>query len=143
MGHKWEATNFCKCMCLHSTMSFSCRSLPYAQLGICFGSNYTILHMAIPDNPSKPCLSCTKQWCLNQNLHICAGAKLPDANPDTATGKEGDVEARCFRKFSFTEFIALANCAQNEIPQGISLLSPSFYLLCLVFSLVQVSRIEC
>ncbi|KAI0094906.1 hypothetical protein BDY19DRAFT_51496 [Irpex rosettiformis] len=78
--HKWEATNFCKC--------------------ICFGSNYTILHLSLPDNPSKPCLSCTKQWCLNQNLPICAGATLGDANPDTATGKEGDVEARCFQRDS-------------------------------------------
>ncbi|KAI0793490.1 hypothetical protein C8Q75DRAFT_804297 [Abortiporus biennis] len=77
---KWEATNFCKC--------------------ICFGTNYTILHMAIPDDPRKPCLSCKKQWCLNQNLPICAGATLGDANPDTATGKEGDVEARCFQRDS-------------------------------------------
>jgi hypothetical protein len=66
--------------------------------GICFGSNYTILPLDIPDTPSKPCLSCTKQWCLNQNLAKCAGAKIGDTNPDTATGKEGDVEARCFRK---------------------------------------------
>ena len=55
--------------------------------------------MDIPDDPSKPCLSCTKQWCLNQNLPKCAGASLGDANPDTATGKEGDIEARCFRAF--------------------------------------------
>lgn len=80
LGHKWEATNFCKC--------------------ICFGTNYTILHMAIPDIPSKPCLTCTKQWCLNQNLPICAGAKIGDTNPDTGTGKEGDVEARCFQRDS-------------------------------------------
>ncbi|VDB99612.1 unnamed protein product [Peniophora sp. CBMAI 1063] len=77
---KWEATNFCKC--------------------ICFGANYSILHLAIPENPSKPCLSCTKQWCLNQNLPICAGATLGDTDPDTATGKEGDVEARCFQRDS-------------------------------------------
>ncbi|KAA1468247.1 hypothetical protein DENSPDRAFT_770473 [Dentipellis sp. KUC8613] len=69
-------------------------------LGICFGSNYSILHLDIPDNPSKPCLSCTKQWCLNQNLPICAGASLGDTDPDTATGKEGDVEARCFQRDS-------------------------------------------
>lgn len=80
LGHKWEATNFCKC--------------------ICFGSNYSILHLDIPDNPSKPCLSCTKQWCLNQNLAICNGASLGDTDPDTATGKEGDVEARCFQRDS-------------------------------------------
>lgn len=65
--------------------------------GVCFQSNYTILRLAMPDNPSQPCLSCTKQWCLNQNLPICAGASLGDTDPDTATGKEGDVEARCFR----------------------------------------------
>ncbi|KAJ7357386.1 hypothetical protein DFH08DRAFT_851810 [Mycena albidolilacea] len=78
--HKWDAPNFCKC--------------------ICFGANYTILPLRIPDNPSQPCLSCTKQWCLNQNLPICAGATLGDTDPDTATGKEGDVEARCFQRDS-------------------------------------------
>lgn len=78
--NRWEVTNFCKC--------------------ICFGSNYTILQMHTPDNPSKPCLSCNKQWCLNQNLPICAGASLGDTDPDTATGKEGDVEARCFQRDS-------------------------------------------
>ncbi|ESK88874.1 hypothetical protein Moror_13236 [Moniliophthora roreri MCA 2997] len=78
--NKWEATSFCKC--------------------ICFQSNYSILHLSLPDNPSQPCLSCTKQWCLNQNLPICAGASLGDTDPDTATGKEGDVEARCFQRDS-------------------------------------------
>ncbi|KAN0125215.1 hypothetical protein V8E52_001767 [Russula decolorans] len=78
--NKWEAASFCKC--------------------ICFGRNSTILRLDIPDNPSKPCLSCTKQWCLNQNLPICAGASLGDTDPDTATGKEGDVEARCFQRDS-------------------------------------------
>ncbi|KAI0271358.1 hypothetical protein BC834DRAFT_859108 [Gloeopeniophorella convolvens] len=80
LGKKWETTSFCKC--------------------VCFGSKYAILHLDIPDNPSKPCLSCTKQWCLNQNLPICAGASLGDTDPDTATGKEGDVEARCFQRDS-------------------------------------------
>ncbi|KAF5390353.1 hypothetical protein D9757_002902 [Collybiopsis confluens] len=80
--NKWDANNFCKC--------------------ICFQSNYTILHMSLPEYPTQPCLSCTKQWCLNQNLPICAGASLglEDINPDTATGKEGDVEARCFQRNS-------------------------------------------
>ncbi|KAJ3512439.1 hypothetical protein NLJ89_g3527 [Agrocybe chaxingu] len=75
---KWEATNFC----------------------VCFGTVYAILPMTTPDTPAQPCLSCTKQWCLNQNLPICAGATLGDTNPDTATGKEGDVEARCFQRDS-------------------------------------------
>ncbi|KAG2023476.1 hypothetical protein CC2G_001125 [Coprinopsis cinerea AmutBmut pab1-1] len=78
--HKWEATNFCKC--------------------ICFGNEFKILPLDLPDNPSQPCQSCTKQWCLNQNLPICASASLGDTNPDTATGKEGDVEARCFQRNS-------------------------------------------
>ncbi|RXW22942.1 hypothetical protein EST38_g2905 [Candolleomyces aberdarensis] len=78
--NKWEATNFCKC--------------------ICYGTNFTILRLDLPDNPSQPCMSCTKQWCLNQNLPICAGAKVGDTNPDTATGKEGDVEARCFLNYN-------------------------------------------
>ncbi|KAF5314174.1 hypothetical protein D9611_006826 [Ephemerocybe angulata] len=77
--NKWEATNFCKCICF---------------------ANFRILRLDLPDNPSQPCLSCTKQWCLNQNLPICAGASLGDTNPDTATGKEGDVEARCFQRNS-------------------------------------------
>ncbi|KAH8998903.1 hypothetical protein EDB86DRAFT_2910808 [Lactarius hatsudake] len=68
--------------------------------GICFETKNAILRLDIPDNPSKPCLSCTKQWCLNQNLPICAGASLGDTDPDTASGKEGDVEARCFQRDS-------------------------------------------
>ncbi|KAF8350051.1 hypothetical protein F5887DRAFT_943501 [Amanita rubescens] len=78
--NKWEASSFCKC--------------------ICFQSNYSIIHLNNPDTPAQPCLSCTKQWCLNQNLPICAGASLGQTNPDTATGKEGDVEARCFQRDS-------------------------------------------
>jgi len=77
---KWEVTNYCKC--------------------ICFETNYTILQMDAPDDPSKPCLSCTKQWCLDRQLSICDGASLADTDPDTATGKEGDVEARCFQRDS-------------------------------------------
>lgn len=45
-------------------------------------------------------MSCTKQWCLDQKLPICVNATLGDINPDTSTGKEGDVEARCFQRDS-------------------------------------------
>ena len=92
--------------------------------GICFGANYSILHLAIPENPSKPCLSCTKQWCLNQNLPICAGATIGDTNPDTATGKEGDVEARCFRAlcllldvFHLLAHTSLAHHTERDSPR--------------------------
>jgi hypothetical protein len=67
--------------------------------GICF-SNYTILPLYLPESPSKPCLTCSRQWCLDQHLAICKDAVLGDPNPDTATGKEGDVEARCFRVYT-------------------------------------------
>lgn len=100
-GSKWEATSFCKCTPIRSYVSLVTnteRKVP----GVCFGTSYKILHLDFPDNPNKPCLSCTKQWCLNQNLPICAGATLGDADPDTATGKEGDVEARCFRECPYS-----------------------------------------
>ncbi|KAF8509821.1 hypothetical protein JB92DRAFT_2792113 [Gautieria morchelliformis] len=79
LGSGWEASDFCKCICFQ---------------------NYTILPLSEPENHSKPCLSCTKQWCLDQKLDICVNAELGDTNPDTATGKEGDIEARCFQRDS-------------------------------------------
>lgn len=86
---------------------------PSTCAGICFGTNYTILHLALPDNPSKPCLSCTKQWCLNQNLPICAGADLGETDPDSAPGKKGDVEARCFRAYTIYYYFV---CPYLHIP---------------------------
>ena len=57
-----------------------------------------------PSNPSKPCLTCTKQWCLDQKLQICLDAGLGEQNPDTGTGKEGDVDTRCFRERKVCEY---------------------------------------
>lgn len=104
--------------------------------GICFGANYSILHLDIVDIPSKPCLTCTKQWCINQNLAICAGASLGDTDPDTATGKEGDVEARCFRAYIDTlcmqfSLLTILPCWQNEIHHETNWSSLSFSWLCL------------
>ena len=52
------------------------------------------------------------------------GATLGDTDPDTATGKEGDVEARCFRASPPAHFLAVliltAECQQNEILRGTS-----------------------
>lgn len=39
---------------------------------ICF-SNSTIIPLFRPADPSKPCLSCTRQFCLDQKLAICRG----------------------------------------------------------------------
>ncbi|GHJ89868.1 hypothetical protein NliqN6_6270 [Naganishia liquefaciens] len=66
---------------------------------ICFG-NFTIVPLYMPANPSKPCLTCTRQFCLDQKLPICKGAEVPDLDNDVGTGKEGDVEARCFQRDS-------------------------------------------
>ncbi|KAF9509345.1 hypothetical protein BS47DRAFT_160371 [Hydnum rufescens UP504] len=74
-GLNFEGNYYCKCICF---------------------SNYTIQPIYRPTNPKQPCLTCTKQWCLDQKLAICLDAGLGDQDPDTATGKEGDVEARCF-----------------------------------------------
>ncbi|GAA5870384.1 hypothetical protein JCM16303_001982 [Sporobolomyces ruberrimus] len=66
----------------------------------CFG-NSTIIPLYRPTTPSAPCLSCTRQFCLDQKLVQCVGAKTPEnEDPDTATGQEGDVEARCFQRDS-------------------------------------------
>ena len=90
--------------------------------GICF-QNYTILPLSEPENLATPCLSCTKQWCLDQKLAICVNAQLGDTNLDTATGKEGDVEARCFREyFHNTREVLMLGTSQNETLPGTSLL---------------------
>lgn len=65
----------------------------------CFG-NSTIIPLYRPANPANPCLSCTRQFCLDQKLPACVGAETPEEDPDTATGNGGDVEARCFRASS-------------------------------------------
>jgi hypothetical protein len=87
---------------------------------ICF-SNYTILPLYRPQDPSKPCLSCTRfahlvpgtthaqctrlrtwilfrrQFCLDQQLKICKDASKGDPDLDTGMGQEGDVQTKCFR----------------------------------------------
>ncbi|KAH9820267.1 hypothetical protein DFH28DRAFT_955832 [Melampsora americana] len=71
--------SFCKCMCF---------------------SNYTIVPLYRPKDIEKPCLSCTKQFCLDQKLVICQNAQLGNTNPDTGTGEEGDVRTKCFQRDS-------------------------------------------
>ncbi|WVQ85584.1 hypothetical protein IAT38_007750 [Cryptococcus sp. DSM 104549] len=66
---------------------------------ICF-TNSTIIPLYRPENPTKPCLSCTRQFCLDQKLTICKGAEVPELDADVGTGTEGDVEARCFKRDS-------------------------------------------
>ncbi|KAI9635017.1 uncharacterized protein MKK02DRAFT_43693 [Dioszegia hungarica] len=81
-----------------SASIFSEPALSYCKC-ICF-SNSTIIPLFRPSDPSKPCLSCTKQFCLDQKLAICKNAELPELDVDVGTGTEGDVEARCFKRDS-------------------------------------------
>ncbi|GFZ43218.1 hypothetical protein JCM24511_00937 [Saitozyma sp. JCM 24511] len=83
---------------LASASVFSDPALSYCKC-ICF-SNSTIIPLYRPANPSKPCLSCTRQFCLDQKLAICRDAEVPDLDVDVGTGLEGDVEARCFKRDS-------------------------------------------
>lgn len=64
---------------------------------LCFGTNSTILPLYLPKDPLAPCLTCTRQFCLDQKLGICLGAKSGEEDLDTGKGESGDVEARCFR----------------------------------------------
>ncbi|ORX34178.1 hypothetical protein BD324DRAFT_636945 [Kockovaella imperatae] len=83
---------------LTSASIFTDSVLSYCKC-ICF-TNSTIIPLYLPADPSKPCLSCTKQFCLDQKLAICKGASAPELDEDTMTGTEGDVEARCFKRDS-------------------------------------------
>ncbi|KAL1410911.1 hypothetical protein Q8F55_001854 [Vanrija albida] len=65
----------------------------------CF-TNSTIIPLLHPEEPNRPCLSCTRQFCLDQKLEICKGAKVPELDTDTGTGTEGDVAATCFKRDS-------------------------------------------
>ena len=72
----------------------------------CFSTNSTVVPLFAPADPSKPCLTCTRKFCLDQGLEICKGAKLEAPDHDTGTGYEGDVWARCFRESSlFCAFV--------------------------------------
>ncbi|TKA52680.1 hypothetical protein B0A53_04133 [Rhodotorula sp. CCFEE 5036] len=66
----------------------------------CFNKNSTIIPLYRPANPANPCLTCTRQFCLDQKLPACVGAQNPEEDPDTATGIGSDVEARCFQRDS-------------------------------------------
>lgn len=64
---------------------------------LCF-SNSTIIPLYLPKDPLHPCLTCTRQFCLDQKLAACVGAESGKEDLDTGKGDEGDVEARCFRE---------------------------------------------
>lgn len=66
----------------------------------CFQTNSTLVPLYSTSDPSKPCSTCNRQFCLDQGLEICKGAKLPHTDHDTGTGLEGDVWAKCFERDS-------------------------------------------
>ncbi|KAK1927698.1 hypothetical protein DB88DRAFT_478917 [Papiliotrema laurentii] len=81
-----------------ATASMFDSSISYCKC-ICF-QNSTIIPLFRPSDPSKPCLSCTRQFCIDQKLPICKDAQVPELDADVGTGTEGDVEARCFKRDS-------------------------------------------
>jgi hypothetical protein len=89
----------------------------------------------LDEQAAQPCLSCTKQWCLDQGLNICSGAVIAPADPDTATGKEGDVEARCFGQCLLIRPKALSNSSFAERDSPRDQLVVTVFLI-LVFGLL-------
>ncbi len=74
------------------------RAATYQCKCVCFGTNSTVVPLFAPLDPAKPCGTCTRQFCLDQQLDSCKGAQLGETDHDTGTGYEGDVWARCFRE---------------------------------------------
>ncbi|KAK0564908.1 hypothetical protein OC844_001500 [Tilletia horrida] len=66
----------------------------------CFGTNTTLVPLFAPLDPSKPCTTCTKQFCLDTlgSTPACKGAKIMASDGDTGTGWEGDIWAKCFQR---------------------------------------------
>ena len=73
-------------------------SAPYLCKCTCFLSNTTIVPIYKPADKANPCTTCTRQFCIDQNLSGCEGARIENPNADTGTGWEGEVWARCFRE---------------------------------------------
>ncbi|SPO32528.1 uncharacterized protein UTRI_04272 [Ustilago trichophora] len=69
----------------------------------CFQTNSTLVPLYSPLDPSKPCSTCTRQFCLDQGLDMCKGAKLEHTDHDVGTGFEGDVWAKCFERDSYKD----------------------------------------
>lgn len=69
----------------------------------CFQTNSTLVPIYSPVDASKPCTTCTRQFCLDQNLDICKDAKLEHTDHDVGTGLEGDVWAKCFERDSYKD----------------------------------------
>lgn len=69
----------------------------------CFQTNSTLVPIYSPVDAAKPCTTCTRQFCLDQNLDICKDAKLEHTDHDVGTGLEGDVWAKCFERDSYKD----------------------------------------
>lgn len=70
---------------------------PYLCRCTCFGTNTTVVPLFSPIDPQNPCTTCTRQFCLNQSLEACRGARIERPDADTGTGWEGEVWAKCLR----------------------------------------------
>ncbi|GAA5981207.1 hypothetical protein JCM10908_004023 [Rhodotorula pacifica] len=109
-------------LAVHPVAAFSSSSsaMSYCRCS-CFGANSTIIPLYRPANPDNPCLTCTRQFCLEQKLAACVGAQNPEEDPDTATGSGSDVEARCFQRDSpKSHFIVISFLVITSILLGIA-----------------------
>ncbi|PWN90242.1 hypothetical protein FA10DRAFT_260108 [Acaromyces ingoldii] len=81
---------------------------PYLCRCTCFVTNTTLVPLYAPVDPRNPCSTCTRQFCLQQGLEACKGAKLERPNEDTGSGWEGEVWARCLQPASSRDRMILS-----------------------------------
>lgn len=81
---------------------------PYLCRCTCFVTNTTLVPLYAPADPRNPCSTCTRQFCLQQGLEACKGAKLERPNEDTGSGWEGEVWARCLQPASSRDRMILS-----------------------------------
>lgn len=81
---------------------------PYLCRCTCFVTNTTLVPLYAPTDPRNPCATCTREFCLQQGLEACKGAKLERPNEDTGSGWEGEVWARCLQPASSRDRMILS-----------------------------------
>ncbi|UZJ55105.1 hypothetical protein CBS101457_004425 [Exobasidium rhododendri] len=85
------------CLCWAGLPAQAASSNPHLCRCTCFVTNTTIVPLFSPVDPQNPCTTCTRQFCLNQGLEACKGARIERPDADTGTGWEGEVWAKCLR----------------------------------------------
>lgn len=89
---------FCLCWLNVSFVWAAGSQNPHLCRCTCFVTNTTIVPLFSPVDSRNPCTTCTRQFCLNQGLEACRGARIERPDADTGTGWEGEVWAKCLSK---------------------------------------------